>query len=91
MWKAMRSAWLKTSAPLPEILVSASVAQKLVLTDPSRERIILLCAATHSYHIIKNVYRNQFLNYGRNRNYGEFARITIEVSKAAIIRCSAMM
>ena len=71
--------------------LSASLAQKIALVEVSRESVTRICVVTHTYHVIKNCYRQVFLNHCRNGNTEEVARITVEVMKAGLSRFRAMI
>ena len=90
MWRAMRSAWSASSLPMPVIL-SASLDQRLAICEPTFDRVLMLCAACHSYHVLKQSYIQVFNLHIQTGNIEEVARITVEVLTASLTRFRVMM
>ena len=91
MWRALKTALLRASLPVPTSLISAQFAHKLALINPTREEVLHICSITYTYHIIKNIHRSSFHAHCRNGNLQAVADVTIDVMTAAVRRFAALV
>ena len=90
LWRALKSVLKRTATSISFPLFAATISDKLAITRTTANRVLELCAITHSYYVLKNCYFSRLVVNYQTRNMIDTANVTLDVVKSAVVRFLAM-
>ena len=87
LWRALKVASRRCSLALPSPFFSAPILAKLAVLNTEKTSVVMLCALSHAYHVIKN----NFLEKMLGGFAADAAAVTNDVLASAVLRVLSML
>ena len=72
LWRALKVALRRCSLALPSPFFSAPILAKLAVLNTEKTSVVMLCALSHAYHVIKNNFLGKLRGGLRRRCSGHY-------------------